>query len=77
MLDKKCILSFVSCGEWAAGEGKEMRIRLLALVGLLGVVGSIMNAERSTSQTAMVVQEGGAGPAKAFDDPYPPPTPRP
>jgi hypothetical protein len=40
-------------------------------------VGSIMNAERSTSQTAMVVQEGGAGPAKAIDDPYPPPTPRP
>jgi hypothetical protein len=54
-----------------------MRIRLLALVGMLGVVGSMMNAERPTSQTAMAVQESGTGPVKTFDDPYPPPTPRP
>jgi len=54
-----------------------MRIRMLALMGLLGVVGSMVNAERPASQTAMVVEEGGAGPVKAYDDPFPPPTPRP
>jgi hypothetical protein len=53
-----------------------MWTRLLVLVGLLGVVGSMVNAERPTSQTATVVEITGA-PGQSFDDPYPPPTPRP
>jgi hypothetical protein len=54
-----------------------MRIRLLALVGVLGVAGIMVNAERPTSQSATVVNDGGSTPVRAFDDPYPPPTPRP
>jgi hypothetical protein len=54
-----------------------MRIRMLALVGFLAVLGGMMNAERPTSQTATVMEDRVAGSTGDFDDPYPPPTPRP
>jgi hypothetical protein len=76
MVDKKCILSFVSRGGPPRGRLR-MTIRLLALVGLLGVLGTMVSAERSTNQTAMLVQEGSTGQAMSVEDPYPPPTPRP
>jgi hypothetical protein len=53
-----------------------MRIRLLALVGVLGVLGGMLNAERPAGQIA-TMEERVAGSARNFDDPFPPPTPRP
>ena len=51
-----------------------MWIRLLALVGMLVVVGAMMNAELPTSQTGKVEERAGS---PSVEDPYPPPTPRP
>jgi hypothetical protein len=53
-----------------------MRIRLLALVGVLGVLGGMMNADWLSSQTAKTRVQADATQA-SFDDPFPPPTPRP
>lgn len=52
-----------------------MRIRLLALLGFLGVLGGMVNAGRPFNLTGGTVDQGTA--RVAFEDPYPPPTPRP
>ena len=71
-VDKKCILRPVRSQRVAAGED-EMRIRVMALVGLLGVVGTMVNAEQLTNQAAVTTVAADQGGLRAMEDPFPPP----